>query len=52
MIIREVGDYRSRNFVDLTSDELLTSEFYMIKSNDIIYVEPLKSKKWDMYYVR
>jgi len=48
LIIREVGDYRSRNFVDLTSDELLTSEFYMIKSNDIIYVEPLKSKKWDM----
>ena len=30
------------------SDELLASEFYNIKSNDIIYVEPLKSKKWGM----
>jgi len=48
LIIREEGDHRSRHFVDLTSDELLASEFYMIKSNDIIYVEPLRSKKWGM----
>lgn len=48
LIIREEGDSRSRNFVDLTSDNLLTSDYYMIKSNDIIYVEPLKSKKWGM----
>ncbi len=34
--------------MDLTSDGLLASEFYNIKSNDIIYVEPLKSKKWGM----
>lgn len=47
-IIREEGDYRSKYTVDLLSDELLTSKYYMIKSNDIIYVEPLKSKKWDM----
>ena len=48
LIIREEGDHRSRHFIDLTSDELLASEFYMIHSNDIIYVEPLKSKKWGM----
>lgn len=48
LIVREEGDHRSRHFVDLTSDELLASEFYMIKSNDIIYVEPLKSKKWGL----
>ncbi|MEN8230623.1 MAG: polysaccharide biosynthesis/export family protein [Bacteroidota bacterium] len=48
LIVREEGDYRSKYEVDLTSDELLASQFYMIKSNDIIYVEPLKSKKWDM----
>lgn len=48
LIIREEGDHRSRHFVDLTSDELLASEFYMIKSNDIIYVEPLKQKKWGL----
>lgn len=48
LIIRDEGDYRSRYFVDLTSDELLASEFYMVKSNDVIYVEPLRSKKWGM----
>jgi len=48
LIVREEGDFRSRHYVDLTSDELLASEFYMISSNDIIYVEPLKSKKWGM----
>jgi len=48
LIVRDEGDYRSRHFVDLTSDELLASEFYNIKSNDIIYVEPLASKKWGM----
>jgi polysaccharide export outer membrane protein len=48
LIVREEGNYRSRHFVDLTTDELLSSEFYMIKSNDIIYVEPLRSKKWGL----
>ncbi len=48
LIIRDEGDYRSKYMVDLTSDELLASKYYMVKSNDIIYVEPLKSKKWGM----
>ena len=48
LIIREEGEYRSKNYIDLTSDELLASEFYQIKSNDILYVEPLRSKKWGL----
>ena len=48
LIIRDEGGYNSKYTIDLTSDELLTSRFYMLKSNDIIYVEPLKRKKWDM----
>jgi len=48
LIVRDEGEYRSRHYIDLTSDGLLASEFYNIKSNDIIYVEPLKSKKWGM----
>jgi len=47
-IIREEGGYRSKHQVDLLSDQLLASEYYMIQSNDIIYVEPLRSKKWDL----
>lgn len=48
LVIREEGGHRSKYVVDLTSDELLTSSLYMIKSNDIIYVEPLKSKMWGL----
>lgn len=48
LIVREEGGFRSKQVVDLTSNELLSSEYYMIQSNDIIYIEPLKSKKWDM----
>ncbi|MFW5700085.1 MAG: polysaccharide biosynthesis/export family protein [Cyclobacteriaceae bacterium] len=48
LIIREEGIRRTRHFVDLTSDDLLESEWYLIKSDDIIYVEPLKRKKWGM----
>jgi len=48
LIVREEGGFRSKQMVDLTSNELLSSKYYMIQSNDIIYIEPLKSKKWDM----
>lgn len=48
LIIRDEGGYSSKYEIDITSDQLLASKYYMIKSNDIIYVEPLKSKKWDM----
>jgi polysaccharide export outer membrane protein len=48
LVVREEGEYRTKNIIDLTSDELLTSPYYMVKSNDIIYVEPLKSKKWGL----
>jgi len=48
MLIREDGGTRSKYFLDLTSDEMLRSDFYLVKSDDIIYVEPLRRKKWDM----
>ena len=48
LIIREEGVRRYKHYIDLTSDELLESEWYLIKSDDIIYVEPLKRKKFDM----
>jgi polysaccharide export outer membrane protein len=47
-IIREEGEFRSKHTIDLTSDALLTSPFYWVNSNDIIYVEPLRQKKWGM----
>ncbi len=48
LIIREDGTRKRKKHVNLLSDELLESEWYLIKSNDIIYVEPLGRKRWDM----
>lgn len=48
LIIREEGDHRSKYMIDLTSTSLLSSPYYMVKSNDVIYIEPLKRKKWGM----
>ncbi len=48
LIIREEGNRKTKQHVDLLSDDLLESEWYLIKSNDIIYVEPLRRKKWGM----
>jgi polysaccharide export outer membrane protein len=40
LIIREEGGKRKTKRVDLTSRNLLTSPYYYLKSNDVVYVEP------------
>ncbi|WP_241739093.1 polysaccharide biosynthesis/export family protein [Pontibacter beigongshangensis] len=44
LLIREEGGIKKLTRLDLTSDELFTSPYYYLKSNDIIYVEPNKTK--------
>lgn len=48
LLLREDGNRKLKKYIDLTDDDMLVSEFYFVKSNDIIYVEPLKRKKWGM----
>ncbi len=48
LIIREEGNEVTKHYFDLTKDDILVSDWYLIKSNDIIYVEPLGRKKWGM----
>jgi len=48
LLIREDGITKTKYYIDVTSDKLFESEHYLIKSNDVLYVEPLKRKKWDM----
>ncbi len=43
-IIREVGDKTTISTVDLRGDEILTSPYYYLQQNDIVYVEPNKAK--------
>ena len=44
MVIREVDDKKQIKRLNLNSKELLTSPFYYLMPNDIIYVEPTQAK--------
>ena len=43
-LIREVEGNKVLHHLDLTSSEILTSQYFYLKSNDVIYVEPRPSK--------
>jgi polysaccharide export outer membrane protein len=44
MIIRETKDEKIIKRINLNSDEIFTSPYYYLQSNDIVYVEPDKAK--------
>jgi polysaccharide export outer membrane protein len=44
LLIREEGNIKKLRRIDLTTDDIFTSPNYYLKPNDIIYVEPNKSK--------
>lgn len=44
LLIREENGKKTLARIDLTTSELFTSPYYYLKSNDIIYVEPNKTK--------
>lgn len=44
MIIREDKDQKIIKRLNLNSDEIFTSPYYYLQSNDIVYVEPNKAK--------
>lgn len=44
LIIREKDGIRTANRLNLNNKEVLSSEFYYLQQNDIIYVEPYKTK--------
>jgi len=45
-IIREDKGKITYNYVDVTDKKIVLSEFYYLKPNDIVYVEPLNAKFW------
>jgi len=47
-VIRHDGSNIIKKKIDLTNDEIFTSNWYYMKPNDIIYVEPLGRKMWGM----
>jgi len=48
LLIREEKGIINKSYIDLTNNDILTSDLYIIKPNDIIYVQPLSRKKWGM----
>ena len=44
LLIREEEGEKKLTRLDLTTNEIFTSPYYYLKSNDIVYVEPNKSK--------
>ncbi|WP_285544337.1 polysaccharide biosynthesis/export family protein [Dyadobacter frigoris] len=47
MIIREENGKREYSRIDLTSRDIFNSPYYYLHKNDVIYVEPVKSKMLD-----
>lgn len=48
MIIREENGKKTFGFIDITDRNFLSSKYYNLHSNDIIYLEPFKSKKFQL----
>jgi polysaccharide export outer membrane protein len=44
LIIREIDGVKTHNRVDITKTEFIHSPYYYLAQNDVIYVEPNKSK--------
>ncbi len=44
LLIRTEDGVKKTHRIDLTTDEIFTSPFYFLKSNDVLYVQPNKSK--------
>lgn len=51
-LIREVNGNKILHHLDLTSSEILSSQYFYLKSNDVIYVEPRPSKAAEASVVR
>jgi polysaccharide export outer membrane protein len=48
VLVRIKDGQNVRVSLDLTSAEILSSEYYNLRPNDIVYVKPLRNKFWGM----
>ncbi len=47
-LIRQVNGGSQVHYLDLTSDKILSSPFYYLQPNDIVYISPLGYKRWGL----
>lgn len=48
LLIREVNSVRTMARINLNSQDVLSSPYFYLKQNDVIYVEPDKAKAYDV----
>ena len=46
ILVRQIKNNSKLYYLDLTSDKILTSEFYYLAPNDILYISPLRAKQF------
>ena len=46
MVVREENGKKTFGMIDITSRDFFSSPYYNLHSNDIIYIEPIKAKKY------
>ena len=46
VIIREHENNTTKAVVDLTTEKIFDSPYYNLRSNDVVYVEPLRRRRW------
>jgi polysaccharide export outer membrane protein len=47
-LIRQVSGGSEVHYLDLTSDKILSSPYYYLQPNDVIYISPLGYKRWGL----
>jgi polysaccharide export outer membrane protein len=48
ILIRNINGENIRINVDITKSDILISDYYNLRPNDIVYVKPLRNKFWGM----
>ena len=48
ILIRNINGENIRVNVDITKSDVLSSDYYNLRPNDIVYVKPLRNKFWGM----
>ena len=49
-LYREINDSLQTSHINLNSDEIFYSDFYMLQQNDVIYIPPNKAKSRSSKY--
>ena len=45
-LIREINNKTTFHYLDLTSKEIMKSEYFLLQPNDIVYIEAINAKTW------